>query len=242
MLENILPPAVCGSQSSTDRLDAALFPEEQVVVAGAVARRKAEFTTVRACARDALATLGHAPVPLVPGEYGAPSWPDHVVGSMTHCPGYRAAAVAHSADVVTLGIDAEPHEALPGKVLRAVARPEELDMLAGLPAAGGVAWDRLLFSAKESVYKAWFPVARRWLGFQQATIVIVPDGTFTARLHTRGPHLLGRPLTGFHGRWATSGGHVATAITVERNAPRPARNGGPLPADASLAVESLPRT
>lgn len=142
-------------------------------------------------ARDALAALDHAPVPLLPGEYGAPIWPDGVVGSMTHCAGYRAVVVARAEDVAALGIDAEPHDALPKGVLAAIARLEERRMPAALPTWGGIAWDRILFSAKGSVYKAWVPVARRWLYFKEATLVIAPDGTFTARLHTRGLELPG---------------------------------------------------
>ncbi|WP_369226014.1 4'-phosphopantetheinyl transferase [Streptomyces sp. R39] len=216
MLERVLPSSVRWAHCFEDR-DAELFPEERVVVAGAVPRRQAEFATVRACAREVLAALGYPPVPLLPGAYGAPGWPDGVVGSMTHCAGYRAAVVAHSSDVATLGIDAEPHDKLPRGVLRAIARPEEHRMLAALPTASGLAWDRLLFCAKEAVYKAWFPVARRWLGFEEATVEIVPDGTFSVRLHTRGPDLLGRPLTGFAGRWATSDTLIVTAVTVERD-------------------------
>lgn len=241
MLDRVLPSSVHWSQSFTDRPDAGLFPQERAVVSGAVPRRKAEFATVRACARDALAALGRAPAPLLPGEYGAPVWPDGVVGSMTHCAGYRAAAVARGDDVAALGIDAEPHDALPARVLAAIARPEELGTLAALPTAGGVAWDRVLFSAKESVYKAWFPVARRWLGFKEATVVIDPDGTFAACLHTEGPELLGRPLTGFRGRWAASDALVATAVAVERNV-LPALRGGSYSASERITTEGEPIT
>ena len=37
-----------------------------------------------------------------------------------------------------------------------------------------VCWDRLLFSLKESVHKAWFPLTRRWLGFEQALVRFGP--------------------------------------------------------------------
>ncbi|HEY3692789.1 MAG TPA: hypothetical protein VGL46_21300 [Pseudonocardiaceae bacterium] len=50
---------------------------------------------------------------MVPGERRKPVWPPGVVGSLTHCTGYRAAAVAHRRGVLTVGIDAEPHEPLP---------------------------------------------------------------------------------------------------------------------------------
>jgi 4'-phosphopantetheinyl transferase EntD len=78
-----------------------------------------------------------------------------------------------------------------------------------------VSWDRLLFSAKESVYKAWFPLAGRWLGFEEAVITIDPAaGVFTARLLVPGPVTGGRPLTGFSGRWTAGHGLVLTAIAV----------------------------
>lgn len=214
MIQGLLPPGAVYVDSFTDRLDTPLFPEEEAVIARAVAKRRAEFTTVRACARDALAKLGHPPAPLLPGERGAPGWPDGVVGSMTHCPGYRAAVVAGADEVAALGIDAEPDAPLPDGVLEAIARPEDLTALAALP-AGGPAWDRLLFSAKESVYKAWFPVGRRLLDFQEATVAILPDGTFEARVLVPAPTLRGRPLTGFSGRWTAGNGLVLTSIAVE---------------------------
>ncbi|MET8468637.1 4'-phosphopantetheinyl transferase superfamily protein [Streptomyces sp. NPDC006422] len=215
MIQKILPAACGWSQSFTDGLDIDLFPQEQDVIAGAVAARQAEFTTVRACAREALSALGHAPVPLVPGERGAPTWPEGVVGSMTHCTGYRAAAVARTSEVVALGIDAEPNAALPEEVLPHIALPEDHIALEALPNSTAVAWDRLLFSAKEAVYKAWFPLAGRWLDFRDATVTLTPDGTFTARILVPGPVLLGRPLTGFHGRWAVGDGLLVTTIAVE---------------------------
>ncbi|MEU6059961.1 4'-phosphopantetheinyl transferase superfamily protein [Streptomyces sp. NPDC047097] len=214
MIEELLPVGVVSVHTFGDRLETPLFPEEEAVIARAVAKRRVEFTTVRACAREALAKLGYPPAPLLPGERGAPGWPDGVVGSMTHCAGYRAATVARVGDVAALGIDAEPDAPVPEGVLEAIARPEDLTAMAALP-TGGPAWDRVLFSAKESVYKAWFPLARRFLDFQEASVAILADGTFEARILVPGPELLGRPLTGFSGRWMAKGGLVLTAIAVE---------------------------
>jgi 4'-phosphopantetheinyl transferase EntD len=47
-------------------------------------------------------------------------------------------------------------------VLDRISLPDERAMLGDL-AAPGPRWDLLLFSAKESVYKAWFPLTGRWL-------------------------------------------------------------------------------
>ena len=118
--------------------------------------------------------------------------------------------------MVTIGLDAEPAEWLPGEVLGLVARPDERDRLGDLARdAPGVCWDRLLFSAKESVYKAWFPLARRWLGFHDADITInAADGTFAARLLIAPPASSGVPPAGFSGRWLSRDGLLLTAITV----------------------------
>jgi len=216
VIEAFLPAVAAAEEAFSDQPGVALFPEEEAVIARAVDKRRREFTTARACARTALARLGLPPVPIVPGLRGAPRWPDGVVGSMTHCAGYHACAVARDRDLLTIGLDAEPHGKLPDGVLGAVSLAEERERLAALAAtAPGTHWDRMLFSAKESVYKAWFPLTQRWLGFEDASVTIDPEkGTFTARLLVAGPHFNGVPLTGFTGRWLVCGGLIITAIAV----------------------------
>jgi 4'-phosphopantetheinyl transferase EntD len=216
MIERILPAGVAAAEAFGDSPDVILFPEEEAVIAAAVDKRRREFATARGCARRALADLGIAPVPIVPGERGAPCWPRGIVGSITHCSGYRAAAVARASDVLTIGLDAEPDEALPSGVLEIVSLPGERERLYGLAtAAPGTNWDRLLFSAKESVYKAWFPLARRWLGFDDADVTInLADGTFEVRLRLAATAVNGFPLAGFTGSWLARDGLLLTAIAV----------------------------
>jgi 4'-phosphopantetheinyl transferase EntD len=75
----------------------------------------------------------------------------------------------------------------------------------------------MLFCAKESVYKAWFPLTRRWLNFEDACVDIDPVGQrFTARLLVEGPVVNGAVLTGFEGRWLVRDGLMATAIVIPR--------------------------
>jgi 4'-phosphopantetheinyl transferase EntD len=216
MLERILPAAVVVVDTFQDVPGAALFPAEEAVIATAVDKRRREFVTTRACARAALAELGEPPVPIVPGHRGAPRWPDGVAGSITHCDGYRAVAVARTVDVVTLGLDAEPDEALPDGVFELISTAGERAQLAGFADTGpAVCWDRLLFCAKEAVYKAWFPLTQRWLDFESAEISIDPlGGTFTARLLISGLRLNGSPLSVLDGRWLADRGLLVTAITV----------------------------
>jgi len=218
MIEEILPPQVAAVEAFNDLPDVMLYPGEEAVIAKAVDKRRREFATGRACARAALAKLGVPPTPILPGLRGSPQWPAGVVGSITHCAGYRASAVGRAGEVITIGLDAEPHDALPDGVLEAVSSPGERARIAALTAASPeVSWDRMLFSAKESVYKAWFPLTRRWLGFEEAEVDIDPAGrTFTARLLVDGPVLNGSPLTEFGGRWQVSNGLVTTTIVITR--------------------------
>ncbi|HWG01403.1 MAG TPA: 4'-phosphopantetheinyl transferase superfamily protein [Trebonia sp.] len=231
MIEQILPPGVAYGEAFADPPGAELFPEEAAIVARAVEKRRREFTTGRDCARTALRGLGFGPVPILAGERGAPQWPPGVVGTITHCRGYRAALAARQAEFLTVGLDAEPNDDLPGGVLDAVSRPAERERIGVLrETAPGVCWDRLLFCAKEAVYKAWFPLTRRWLGFKEADITFdAGGGTFDARLGTFDARLVTldarlvtpatageRPLTGFSGRWLARDGLIVVTIAVPR--------------------------
>ena len=214
MIEEILPAVVASADTFTDLPHAALLPQEAAIVERASDKRRREFTAGRDCARIALGKLGVAPAPILIGERGAPRWPEGIVGSITHCDGYRAAAVAYADHVAAIGLDAEPADPLPRGVLDVISLPAERARLAVLAGEwSAVCWDRLLFSAKESVYKAWFPLTGRWLGFEDADVTITPAGTFTARL-------LAEPqppcTASFAGRWLASGGLILTAIAVPR--------------------------
>lgn len=212
MLDKVLAPPVCLAEAFEDPPGLVPLGPETHDVDRAVMRRRQEYTTARWCARRALGGLGYGPVPIPRGERGAPVWPDGIVGSMTHCEGYRAAAVARAADVLSVGIDAENHLPLPEGVLEVIALPAERERCAELTAAEPqVHWGRLLFSMKESVYKTWFPLTRRWLDFEQADITIGPDGTFDARLLVADPAM---PVERLGGRWLVDGGLLVTSITL----------------------------
>ncbi|MEU6389339.1 4'-phosphopantetheinyl transferase superfamily protein [Streptomyces sp. NPDC046939] len=216
MIEQLLPSAAVTVEAcGQDDADLALFPEEAALVTRAGAKRRREFTVVRSCARRAMEKLGVPPQPVLRGKYGAPRWPAGLVGSMTHCDDYYAAALGRAADLASLGIDVEVHGPLPDGVLPAVALPAEVDRLRWLSdRRPDVHWDRLMFSAKESVYKAWFPLTQEWLDFKEADIEFSEDGRFRAALLVPGPRVGGQRLDHFEGRWTTERGLIATAVTV----------------------------
>ena len=153
------------------------------------------------------------------GKSGAPQWPKGVVGSLTHCDGYRGAVLGYALQVRSVGIDAEPHGPLPDGVLDAVSLQSERDWLATTDS--DMHWDRLLFCAKEATYKAWEPLTGRWLGFEDAYITFERtstgsdlSGTFHSDLLVPGHTESGAPLSSFDGRWLIADGLIVTAIAV----------------------------
>ena len=224
LLAGLVPDVTVVETFATDPA-ATLLAQEAALVATAAPERRRAFAAVRSCARRALTELGVAPEPILldpdapAWAYRAPRWPEGVVGSMTHCDGYHAAAVARSAVLAAVGVDAEANEPLPAEVRELVTLDEERASLRRLSGSRpDVAWDRLVFSAKESVYKAWFPLTRRWLDFGDCLVRPDPGGTFTVALRVP-PPVVGGVRTGrLTGRWRTTTqrgrAYLATALTV----------------------------
>jgi len=187
--------------------------------------------TVRACARIVLEQWRIDRPPMVPGTAGYVPWPDGIVGSMTHTDGLCAAAAAPAQDARSIGIDAESVAPLPDGVLPLVAHSSELTHLGVL--AGGqqhFPWDRLLFSAKESVYKAWYPVMRCWLGFEDVRLRFDDVGRFRAELVSRRYGADEAALVdAMQGRWLATRNHIVTAVFIGPSAgqkPNPQRRSG----------------
>lgn len=207
MFDALLPPTVVTVATGAD-LKTELFAAELRALGRAVDARRREFTTGRACARRALAHLGLPAVPIGAGARGEPLWPAGIVGSITHCAGLRACAIALARDIHAVGIDAEPHAPLPDGVLAAIASPAERRALAEHEPA--IHFDRVLFSAKEALFKACYPLTGRLLGFEDVDVRIGSrDGTFQAELLGEGAG-----PADLRGRWIVRRGLVATAVVV----------------------------
>lgn len=207
----LLPDGVIACESRVADSDT-LLPEEAELVATAVNARQSEFAAGRACARSALTDMGVGdPEPIIPDEHRAPIWPSGFVGSITHCTGLAAAAVARADTWLGIGIDAEPAEPLPQEVVDLVLDSTEQFALTNLPDLG-VPWDRVAFSAKESLYKVWSPLQHTWLGFEDVALDLDTDGTFTVQL---GPPDIGKLPRTMSGRWAVTDGLVITTLAVQ---------------------------
>jgi 4'-phosphopantetheinyl transferase EntD len=209
-LGDLFSAAVRVAESRDESVDETkLWPEEREAVGEVVDGRWWDWVMGRRCARMAVEDLGLDATPILPGHKRQPLWPAGVVGAITHTRGYVAAAVADAGTVMAVGIDAEPDEPLPHGVITRVASPEERAMIGAGRPSGVDNLDRLLFSAKESIYKAWFPLAGIWLGFLDARLEIDPDDrTFHAEI------LIDGPISTVSGRYASVDGVLMTAIEL----------------------------
>ena len=214
MIERLLPPEVAAVAMRGDDTVPRPLPEEEALLGEAVQNRRSEFATARYCARQALRQLGVPETAILRGPKREPLWPAGIVGSITHCTGYRAAAVGRVADMLAIGIDAEPHAPISDRVARRILDDAERAWIATAPR--DIHWDRLIFSAKESVYKAWYPLAGCWLGFEDASVTIDHEaGAFQARLLVEPPPPVPRV---FEGRYLVEDGLVVTAIAARHQA------------------------
>lgn len=215
LARRLFPAFVATAECGGDAPEAPLHPEEEAALRGAGPKRRREFRAGRACARRALARLGVSPGPLPAGADRAPLWPPGVVGSLSHTAGLCVAAVGRRSELRGLGVDAERRGAVGAKLLARIAREAEREWMARAPAPPGLDWPTLLFSAKESVYKALRGKGgpEGAPGFRAAAILAPPEaGSFQVEL-----------LPGYWPAWAPArlGGrflgserHVLTGVWI----------------------------
>jgi 4'-phosphopantetheinyl transferase EntD len=199
---------------------ALLAGERDLLTERASPEKLREFAAGRSCARGALEQLGVQTGPILRGDAGQPVWPPGAVGSITHCHGYCAAAAAPAGLLQTIGIDADRNEPLPPGVLASIAGERELRWLASA-APGSVHWDRLLFSMKESIFKAWYPLRGSLIeardievivDFRKAAFVATVFAPSRGRAHYGGL----RSQLRIMGRYAAGGGLILTAAALPR--------------------------
>ncbi|WP_240611046.1 4'-phosphopantetheinyl transferase family protein [Oceaniglobus ichthyenteri] len=189
-----------------------LSPERQGM-GRMVAKRQLEFTAGRIAAHRAMAALGRPRQPVIPGPDRAPIWPDGLVGSLSHCDSLCVCVMAPTGPVRSLGVDVEEDTALDPEMIETILTPPERAWMARQPEDEAGRLAKLIFSAKETAYKAQYPMTREVLDF--GAIAILPDlaqGRFTATF-TRavGPFASGSTL---QGRMARAHDLILTGLTL----------------------------
>lgn len=223
MIENIAPASLSVFSILGDSF-CDCFDEELVFVRNAIEARKKEFSRGRYCAHQAFRRLGELPIAIPVHATRRPIWPRGYHGSITHCRNYTAAAIGRESEFLAIGIDAEENLPLPLGVWEMISTDRDRVGLSRLPSfpihhpsRPVIDWERLVFSAKESVYKTWSCLTDQWLDFQDCTIEINPaTDTFSAeiskpieRVESTGAS---SPPWTWYGRYTWNSEHLATLV------------------------------
>jgi len=207
-ISRILPVGIATSAGSITGPNTPLAAAELPPTARMSPRRYAEYSAGRAHARQALGQLGvDSPVVGV-GPGRAPRWPAGFVGSISHAGDLVLAVAAPSSRIRAIGVDVEQAVPLDPDLVERVCRPGEL--AAPGPTAGSPARTKLIFSAKESVYKCMAPATGVFLEFEDVELLFEAGvDRFRARGHGPARGLI-VPAT-LTGAFAVAGGYWLTA-------------------------------
>ena len=201
--------AVAVAVANPHQAQPAIWPEEALFVAQAVAKRRGEFAAGRSAARAAMRVLGGGGVAIAVGPDRAPIWPAGWHGSITHNDRWCLAAVTRG--TAHLGVDIEAATPLNSDLLSTICSPAEVERIAGAD-QGMLA--KVVFSAKEAAYKAQYPLTQTLFGFDHLDVVLAPQtGQFQARfVQPAGQFAAGDVL---QGRFAMVRGQIVTAVTID---------------------------
>jgi 4'-phosphopantetheinyl transferase EntD len=213
ILSSLFPGDVVVVAGSPDVIEGRLFPEEEAQIARAVEKRRREYGAARILGRSAMASLGVPAAPILNDADRVPTFPDGVVGGISHTRGLCVVAAAPASSYVGLGIDVEGASRLEEKLFDTILRPEELERLDGLDAETRGRAAKVVFCIKECAYKAQFPTSRVYFGFSGMSVE-VDGGRFVATMELdAGPFAKGHR---FEGRYAVDDAHVIAAVAIRR--------------------------
>ena len=196
---------------TSDRLDRVppLLAEEDALVGAFRENRRREFALGRACARQCMRMLDVPVAPVLIGAGREPLWPAGLVGSITHTGPFAAAAVGRTPALRGIGLDAEPDAPLPSGVLDHIGTVDERRWVHRVDRAVLAHPGRVLFCAKEATYKVWYPLAHRWLEFDEVSIEFdESSGRFRAQV------LVDGPFRELDGRFSIADGLILAGIEL----------------------------
>ncbi len=211
MIEQLFPREVVSVTATAAMWEAPLLRKEAAAVARTVRKRRREYAAGRACARQALSALGIRDFPLLNDSDGVPIWPDGVVGSLSHCECYCGVAVARKGRIRSVGFDAEPASPLPMELRSLICSEKEIAWIKRQPPPTYGDWYKLFFCAKESTFKAFFPIVRLPFDFWELEIELQPGSNgFAVSCSSHCDVTTGQLL----GRFYISDRHILTGVTI----------------------------
>lgn len=142
----------------------------------AVTKRQSEFIAGRHCAHMAIAAhkISHGLIGI--GTARQPLWPASIVGSISHSHGYAVAAAAKACRYLTVGLDVENvvTVATQARLRKSIVNDDELHLVTDSTSPEKVV--TLIFSVKESFFKAVYPFVGAYFGFDAMSVLEIDWG------------------------------------------------------------------
>jgi 4'-phosphopantetheinyl transferase EntD len=211
-LTTLFPSNVVIIHASEEMWSTPAHVDEERLIEGSVTKRQREFRAGRNAARAALKQLNAPSGPLLRGENREPIWPQGFIGSISHCDDSCITACVQKGEIISLGLDVEPLKPLKPGVARYIETEDErlfMERHSQLP-------PRLIFSAKESLYKCYHPLVRRFFGFHSVVLDLdIPQQRF--RFSPSGSCEVEFPRDiSFNGRYLMTQDHLYTSCYLTR--------------------------
>lgn len=160
--------------SEISRAQGDIHPDEFAIVKSSVKKRQREFIAGRTLAKHALEKLGFENYVLRSGKYREPLWPKKIVGSISHSNDYVCTTISNSNRYKGIGVDLEPIEEISKGQQELILTRNEKKWLSKLDPDTQKKLHKVIFSAKESLYKCIFPIVREFIDFQQVDLHVDP--------------------------------------------------------------------
>ena len=204
------------SQNLHDQEFQLLSEEHAVAESFGSQKRRDEFKLGRICAHRALSRFGLESEPILRNpETREPCWPDSVWGSITHSAGFAAVAVGLKKEIKGVGIDLESFSrSVDFKIRRHVCVDSELEWLESLPTKRANRALRIIFSAKESIFKCIYPGTKTYLTFKDAAVSVnETEKNFSFIIFKSFPGIIQHGFP-HHGRYSEMGKMLLTSVYI----------------------------
>lgn len=178
-------------------------------LASAAQVRKEDYVAGRFCAFKASSLIGFSLTKLPTHSDRTPIWPQNLCGSISHSKKLAVSCVSSTDHYFSLGIDAEELLDDHIDISEQIANPHELELVQnklGLT---------ILFSAKEALYKAIYPIVKSFVDFKEVELTAIDFDEKTFQIFSRSENLLKLGLEQFQGSFQLIDNTVVTLITIK---------------------------
>lgn len=189
-------------------------------IAQAHPKRQQEYLCGRVLAQAALSHHFGLDQPLTSMHEHLPIWPTHVLGSISHSQNKLIVALSNNANYLGIDIEHWVTSEFAQESAHLVLTPSEFDLWKSKAAEffDFARYVSLIFSIKESLYKAVYPTAKQYIDFLEASIVDINFEnqtltlTFLSEIQQRY-----QLLEQYQGGWAVEQDHIMTWVFEARH-------------------------